>query len=211
MGRFSVETSLNNPQQNSFSSQQTDWPTTFPKESIGIEMSGVILEENSFSVSSGNFKIKDNSLTAIRNLRMKGYKVFLYFNEPLVSINKVTTSDVDSGIQSLMQIFGQAGIFSIEGILYSTTSLKEDMYVFPNNGMLKRAEKEFNQRYKDGYFVSNNIKGLKAGFSMGAKPILISSNAIDQVQDKLNTFANRSLKTRVSTYDDLLSFSNELN
>lgn len=213
MGRFSVDTSLKNPQQNNMQpgmmGTPSNWPTLFPKESIGIEIPGIVVEEGEI-LQPGDLKILDGSLNAIKELRLKGYKVFLFFNEPLISQGKLKVEDVDARLQHLMQIFGQAGILSIEGILYSTSTLKNDIYSFPNNGMLKRAEREFNQKYKGGYFLSNNLNGIKAGESAGAKPILINSLKIEEIQLKLNTFANKDLKNKIKIFNDLQSFSNFL-
>lgn len=214
MGRFSVETSINNPQQAPYQQggQQmlpSNWPTVFPKESIGIELPGVIVEEGEI-LTPGDIKIINNSLAALREIRLKGYKVFLFFNEPLISAGRLTSSDIDARNQHLMKIFGEAGIFSIDGLLYSTSTMKEDLFAFPNNGMLKKAENEFGLKFKGGYFISNNLNGLKAGSSSGARPILIKSNSFDLVQNKLETFANRELKTKTKTFNNLFDFANSL-
>jgi histidinol phosphatase-like enzyme len=216
MGRFSVETSLKNPHQNNIPGIPggqpgfpSDWPSVFPKETIGIELPGIILEEGEI-LKPEEVRVIAPSLAAVRELRLKGYKVFLFFNEPLISSGKLTQIDVDSRIQHLMQVFGQYGIFSIDGILYSTSSLKDDIYAFPNNGMLKRAENEFGQKFKGGYFISNNINGLKAGFASNARPIFIESGNFEITQNKLDTFANRDLKSKVKVFKDLTSFASTL-
>ena len=212
MGRFSVETSLSNPQAIPSQPNQlaAGWPSVFTKETIGIEIPGVIVEDKDI-ITPSDLEIIGTSLTAVRDMRLKGHKVFLFFNEPLISTGKLTALDVDDRIKQLMQIFGQAGILSIEGLLYSTSNFKDDMFAFPNNGMLKKAEKEFNLKFKGGYFVSNNLNGLKAGASCGAKPILIKSSIISDVEQKLNTFANRELKSKVKTYDTLFNFVSDFN
>jgi len=209
MGRFSIEKSLNNPQQTNSQPGTpnflTNWPQVFSKESIGIELPGVVWDDKEI-LNPTDISIITGSLEAVRNMRLNGYKVFLYFNEPLISKGRLTQNDVDARIQHLMQIFGQAGILSIEGILYSTTHFKEDLFAFPNAGMLKRAEKEFNQNYKGGYFVTNNYNGIKAGYSVGARPILINSEKQDTVLKKLDTFANKELKNKVNMFDNLQKF-----
>jgi histidinol phosphatase-like enzyme len=110
-----------------------------------------------------------------------------------------------------MEIFGQAGIFSIEGLLYSTTNSKEDIFSLPNTGMLKKAEREFKVKFKGGYFVGNKITDLKVADSVGSKPILINSGEYEETKSKLNTFANRDLKNKTKEFDSLLSFANSLN
>jgi len=208
MGRFSVETSSINSRAAVTQTNRpasAGWPSVFTKEAIGIEIPGVIVEDKDI-ITPSDLKIIGTSLTAVRDLRLKGYKVFLFFNEPLISSGRLTTLDVNDRINHLMQIFGQAGIFSIEGILYSTSNFKDDMFAFPNNGMLKKAEDDFNLKFKGGYFISNNLSGLKVGASCGAKPILIKSSIFPEVEQKLDTFANRELKSKVKTYDTLFNF-----
>lgn len=210
MGRFSVETSLCNPASNTTqpgTNQMVDWPTTFPKECIGIDRNGIILNDKPI-LSVDDMEILPGALEGIKLLRLKGYKVFLFFNEPLISQGVLTQQAVEEHNNHLMNIFGQAGILSIEGVLFSTTTHKQDIYAFPNTGMLKRAENEFKQKYKGGYFVGNNIKSLKAGNSAGARPVLIRSGNYTETEPKLNTFANKELKKRTLTFNSLFEFAN---
>jgi D-glycero-D-manno-heptose 1,7-bisphosphate phosphatase len=214
MGRFSIEKSLNNPQQNLMQPNgqpmsPAGWPTQFPKESIGIDRNGVIVEDKQI-FTPGDITIIPDSLEAIRTMRLKGYKVFLFFNEPLIGQGRLTPEDVEKQNQHLMNVFGQAGIFSIDGLLYSTTDNKQDIYSLPNTGMLKKAENEFRQKFKGGYFVGNKIIDLKAADSIGARPVFIKTGDCHETEPKLNTFANKELKAKTKTYNTLLEFANFL-
>jgi D-glycero-D-manno-heptose 1,7-bisphosphate phosphatase len=150
------------------------------------------------------------SLEAIRIMRLKGYKVCIFFNEPLITEGSITTDDVDRTNQKMMEVFGQAGIFSIDGLLYSTSSFKEDIYSMPNNGMLKKAEREFRLKFRGGYFAGDKIHDLKVADSVGARPILIRTGNFETTEEKLKTFANRQLKNKVKTFYNLLDFANSL-
>lgn len=210
MSRFSVETSLKNPRQPNLTSDFTgNWPTVFPKETIGIDRNGIIVTDKKI-LTPDDIEIVPGALEAIRTLRVKGYKVFIFFNEPLVGEGRLTQQDVEVQWQRMMEIFGQAGILSIEGMLYSTTTFKQDIYAFPNTGMLKKAEKESKQKFKGGYFVGNKINSLKAGFAAGAKPILIKTGDYEPAITKIETFANRDLKNKTSIFNTLLDFANSL-
>jgi histidinol phosphatase-like enzyme len=143
-------------------------------------------------------------------MRLKGYKVVIFFNEPLISAGKMTTFDVDATNQKLMELFGQAGIMTIDGLLYSTTSLKEDIYSMPNNGMMKKAEVDFKIKMKGGYFVGDKLYNLKAGDSMGMKPVLIKTGIYQETETKLKTFANRELEKKLKSFNSLLDFANSL-
>jgi D-glycero-D-manno-heptose 1,7-bisphosphate phosphatase len=208
MSRFSVETSFENPAQSQPGQfNPNDWPTNFPKETIGIERNGIIISNQSTPQNIEEIQLVPDACEAIRTMRLKGYKVAIFFNEPLISEKKITANEVDSSIQHLMQLFGQNGIFSIDGLYYSTTSMKMDMYSLPNNGMLKKAEKENNLKFKGGYFVGDKLYDLKAGFSCGAKPILIKTGLYEETEKKLKSFANRELNSKVKQFNSLLDFA----
>lgn len=208
MGRFSVETSISNPTQQG--GMPSGWPTVFPKETIGIERNGVIVRHDSDILSASQIEPIPWALEGIREMRLKGYKVVIFFNEPLIGDGKLTPEQVDATNTQLMSIFGQAGIASIDGLLYSTTSMKQDIYAMPNNGMLKKAEKDFKVKFKGGYFIGDKIYDLKVGDSAGSKPILIRTGEFDKTISKLDTFANRELKKRVRIYNTLLDFARTL-
>lgn len=186
-----------------------NWPSFFPKEVIGLDR-GVIFDETNPIMSSQNLFPRPGALEAVRTMRLKGYKVMIFFNEPLIFKKVLTEQHVNETVQGMMNIFGQAGIFSIEGLLYSTTNLKEDIYSMPNNGMLKKAENENKITFKGGYFVGDKLYNLKAGESCGAKPILIDVGQSEDAKQKLETFANKELKSKTKIYGSLLDFANSL-
>lgn len=210
MGRFSVETSINNPATNPQSGMPGNWPTVFPKETIGIERNGVIVNHNHSILSPAHIEPVPWALEGIRTMRLKGYKVVIFFNEPLITEGTVTPEIVDTTNNRLMEIFGQAGIMSIDGLLYSTSSFKQDIFSLPNNGMLKKAEKDFRVKFKGGYFVGDKMHDLKAGDSVHAKPVLIRSGQYEETLSKLDTFANKDLKSKTLIYNSLLDFANSL-
>jgi len=211
MGRFSVETSINNPAvQNQANNSNIAWPAVFPKETIGIDRNGVIVQHDEPIYNADQITIVPGSLDAIRMMRLKGYNVYIFFNEPMIGEGKTTPEAVDLTNNKLMEIFGRAGIMSINGLLYSTTDSKQDIFSLPNTGMLKKAEKELKAKFKGGYFVGDKLYDIKAGDSAGAKPVLIRTNKYDEVISKLDTFANRELKKRVRIYNTLLDFAEDL-
>lgn len=215
MGRFSVETSIKNISTgmpgNNFDPNmpQVNWPTQFLKETIGIERNGIIVQ-NKPIITADSIEIVPGALEGIRLMRMKGYRVVIFFNEPLITQNKITQQVVDESNQRLMQIFGQAGIMTIDGLLYATSNLKNDIFALPNNGMLKKAENEMKVSFKGGYFAGDKIHDLKAGASVNATPVLIKTGEYSSTLEKLDTFANRDLKQKTKIFDTLLDFANSL-
>jgi len=189
--------------------QQQNWPTYFPKETIGIDR-GAILNDTKPILNASDIELLPGALDAIRTIRLKGYKLVIFFNEPLITQGKITTQAVDSNVQQLMNYFGQAGILTIDGLLYATSNMKEDLFAMPNNGMMKRAENEMKVAFKGGYFAGNKLYNLKAGDSVHAKPILIKSPGYESEETKLDTFANKELKNKTKTFNSLLDFANSL-
>lgn len=186
------------------------WPTSFPKQTIGIDRNGVITSNTGSIIQPGQISIVPGALEAIRQMRLKGYKVVIFFNEPAISAKIATTSQIDAVIQRMMELFGQAGIQNIHGLLYSTSTFKDDIFALPNTGMPKKAENDFKVNFKEGYFVGSNMVGLKTAENIKAIPVLIKNGEYEDTLQKLDTFANKKLKQATKHYNSLLEFATQL-
>lgn len=193
---------------------QASWPKVFPKGIIGIERDGVIVKSNNSSpyiTNTDQIEILPGALEGIRLLRLKGYKLLIITDQPGIFKGLQTTEQVDAVHAHMMQLFGNAGIFSIDGIYYSTSDLKNDIYAKPNTGMFERASNENRGvDWKKGWFVGNTISDLKAAEKIGSKPVLIQSGKWEETLSKLDTFANRDLKSKTNVYSTLLQFAESL-
>lgn len=175
--------------------QAEPWPTNFPKPIIGIEKNGII--------TSGGLEMIDGALNAIKMIRMKLYKLVLISDE-----RGRQQSQVDAEMASLMNIFGNHGIQSIDSAYYSISADKSDHFVKPSTGMFKRAASEVvGADWKKGWYVGRTINDLKAADKVGARPILIKN---PETLEKLNTFSNKDLKKKTKVYDSLLEFASDL-
>lgn len=184
----------NQPQQQP---DMSNWPTLFPKPVIGLERKNVITSGDSLTPLPG-------ALEAIRGLRLKGYKVVLIMDEA-----GKTQPVVDNQNMKLMQIFGEAGIFSIDSMYYSIGTDKNDFYVKPSTGMFKRCENEHPQiKFSQGWYVGHNVKDAKAAFKVGARAVLI--NPSEEELKKLNSFANQKVKSKTKIYQSLQEFAETL-
>lgn len=184
-------------QQGVINQPQEQWPTSFPKPVVGIEKSEI--------VTNGGLNVIDSSLTAIKMIRKKGYR--------LVFINDERGRDpgqVESEWGSLMSIFGKAGIQSIDTMYFSPGTDKQDPYVKPNTGMFKRAEDEYHVKWSQGWHVGNTIADMKAADKLGAKPILIKTPKGLVTLDKLKTHANKQLNKKVKVFENLMEFATSL-
>ena len=178
---------------------------------IGLDRDGTINQDLGTYVTHPNqFVPIPNSLEAVALIRRKGYNIVILTNQAGISKGIMTVEDVDSVHTRMLELLGQAGCNSIDGIYYSTTSLKEDIYAKPNTGMFKRAEKEQRLKFKGGAYVGDKISDLKAAEKIGAIPVLVKTGYGLETIEKLNTFANRGLKKKTQIFNDLWEFANSL-
>ena len=110
----------------------------------------------------------------------------------------------------MLQMLGEIGCQSINGLYYSTTPFKDDPYRKPNTGMFKRASAEIGVDWTNGVYVGDKITDLKAAYKAKAKPILVRTGYGVETEKKLNTFANKDLKKRTEIYDNLSQFAHSL-
>ena len=181
---------------------------------IGLDRDGIIntIPEEGYVKTPSDLRIYDGVLDAIKIMRSKNYKVTIIADQPFIAKGFITPSDVDIVNQRLMEIFGQAGIMSIEGLYYNTSSYsKEDMYAKPNPGMFKRAENEQpGVDFSKGYYVGDSLVDLKAAVKVKAKPVLIRTGNGETTEQLLNKFSNQELKKKARIYSSLLEFANDL-
>ena len=202
------------PEQLALQQAQIDWPKVFPKAVVGLDRDGVI------NVDKGDYitKIEDwepipGSLEAIRMIRLKGYKVVILTNQGGISKGLQTHEQVDAIHNHMMKVFGEAGIFTIDGLFYAESSMREDYYAKPNIGMFHRAEKELlnGKRFKQGgFYVGDKMSDLKAAYKIGAKPILVRTGYGKQTETTLSKFSAEKIRKKTGVYDSLLDFAQAL-
>ena len=178
---------------------------------IGLDRDGTINQDLSTYVSHPNqFQPIPGSLEAVALIRRKGYNIVVITNQAGIMKGIMSTDDVDAVHQRMLELLGQAGCPSIDGIYYSTSNLKEDIYAKPNVGMFKKAEKDQHLKFKGGAYVGDKISDLKAAEKIGAIPVLVKTGYGIETIEKLNTFANRELKKKTQIFENLWEFANSL-
>ena len=202
------------PQQNQQQNVPADWPKLFPKSIVGLDRDGVINIDKGYLTSPDDWEPIPGSLEAIRMIRLKGYKLVILTNQGGIMKKEQTHDQVEAIHQRMMEVFGNAGIYSIDGLFYSESSLKEDYYAKPNLGMFHRAEKEiFNSkaRFKqNGFYVGDKMTDLKAAERIGAKPILVRTGHGLETEEDLKKFSREKLRKKTKVFDDLLQFAQRL-
>ena len=210
MGRYIAELAGPAPGQ-ATNMSPTGWPTVFNKSIVALDLNGLIVEDVPL-IDPQSIKVIPGVLEAIKIIRLKGHKLFILSDQPNILKGKTTQQNIDLCYQELMKIFGQFGIFSIDGFYYNSSDLKEDEYAKPNLGMVKRAETEASKgsKFKDGWYVGDSLIDLKFADRMGAKPVLIKSGNYQQTLEQLEKFTYRKLKNKTKIYNNLLEFANNL-
>jgi len=205
MGRYSTEPVAPAPRNHG------NWPTTFDKPIVGLDLSGTIVEDTPLR-SPSDVSVIPNVLDAIRMIRQKRHRVIILSDQPQIGEGLITPQNIDECFQSLMKIFGEAGIQSIDGFLYNTSNHKHDEYAKPNTGMVERAENELirDAKFKNGWYVGDSFIDLKFADRMGAKPVLIKTGNYQEALEKLEKHTYRKLKNKTLIYDTLLDFANDL-
>ena len=179
-----------------------------PKCVIGIDRDGVINKDLfDYCYKPEDFEPIPGSLESIARLRRAGHKIVIITNQGGIEKGIYTQEDVDKTHEYMLQLLGQAGCYSIDGVYYSASSRKDDMYAKPNTGMFKKCEKEIPFiKFDQGYFVGDKMSDLKAAVKIGAKPILVRTGYGEQTEKDLDKFAYRKIKKATKIFDNLAAF-----
>lgn len=178
------------------------------KPVIGIDRDGVINKElGRYCTSIQDFKPIPGSLEAIAELRNRGHGIVIITNQGGIEKGIMRTEDVDSIHQHMLELLGQAGCSSIDGIYYSESSSKNDYYAKPNIGMFKKCEEDNkNIIFKKGMYIGDKISDLKAAIKIGATPVLVRTGYGIETEKELNKFTYRNLKKKTKIFDSLSDF-----
>ena len=178
---------------------------------IGLDRDGTINEDiGTYVTKPEQFKPIDGSLEAIKLIRDKGYDVVILTNQAGIMKGIMDFVDVDVVHNYMLKLLGDIGCKSINGLYYSTTNLKDDIYAKPNTGMFKRSAAEVGCNWKNGLYVGDKITDLKAAVKAKAKPVLVKTGYGSETLTKLNSFANKDLKKQTEVYDNLYQFAHSL-
>lgn len=179
---------------------------------IGLDRDGVINRDlGTYCYKKEDFEVINGSLDAIATLRRKGFKIVIITDQGGIEKGLYTQEDVDTLHYHMLELLGQAGCSSIDGIYYSASSRKDDPFAKPNVGMFKKCEKDQKDiKFSEGYYVGDKMKDLKAAIKIGAKPILVRTGYGADTEKELNKFTYRDIKRRVKIYDNLAHFVDEL-
>ena len=214
MGRYSTDVVSSMPlsnQQSPYAGQQY-WPSIFPNAMVSLDLNGTIVEDRLLT-SPQNVVVIPGVLDAIRTIRIKGHPLFVLSDQPDITRGKIYPDNIETAFQHLMDVFGQAGIQTIDGFLYNTSDIKNDEFAKPNVGMIRRAENEILQgstKFKGGYHVGDSIGDLKMAVKASMTPVLVLTGSGRNVLKELDKHANKELKKKTKVVDNLQQFADSL-
>tara|TARA_B100000427_G_scaffold28105_1_gene20736 strand:- start:704 stop:1360 length:657 start_codon:yes stop_codon:yes gene_type:complete len=186
-----------------------DWPKEFPNGVIGIDRDGVINEWKNVIKRHEDVKWIPGSLEGIRTLRLKGYHVMMFSDQPIMK-GLIKAEEVDKIMNTFyMREFGQNGIFSIDGFLYNTSNDPRDMYSKPNTGMFNKMKQMYKMDITGGYYVGDTLDDIKMAQNGGAKPVLVRTGFGAKTEKENFKGINTKYKD-VQIFDNLLDFANSL-
>ncbi len=179
---------------------------------VGLDRDGVINRDlGTYCYKVEDFDPIPGSIDAIATLRRKGYKIAIITDQGGIEKGIYSMEDVDKVHDHMFELLGAAGCFSIDALYYSASSRKEDPYAKPNTGMFKRCEAEHKDiKFKEGYYVGDKMKDLKAAMNMGAKPVLVRTGYGLETEKELQKFTYRKIKARTLIFDNLEQFVESL-
>ncbi len=179
---------------------------------VGLDRDGVINRDlGTYCYKVEDFDPIPGSIDAIATLRRKGYKIAIITDQGGIEKGIYSMEDVDKVHDHMFELLGAAGCFSIDALYYSASSRKEDPYAKPNTGMFKRCEAEHKDiKFKEGYYVGDKMKDLKAAMNMGAKPVLVRTGYGAETEKELQKFTYRKIKARTLIFDNLEQFVESL-
>ena len=214
MGRYSTDVVSSMPlsNQQSPSKGQQYWPSIFPNAMVSLDLNGTIIEDRLLT-SPQNVVVIPGVLDAIRTIRIKGHPLFVLSDQPDITRGKIYPDNIETAFQHLMDVFGQAGIQTIDGFLYNTSDIKNDEFAKPNVGMIRRAENEILQgstKFKGGYHVGDSIGDLKMAVKALMTPVLVLTGSGRNALKELDKHANKELKKKTKVVDNLQQFADSL-
>jgi len=216
MGRFSVDKNIvPNAAQGTNSGVSTNaslvMPATFDKFTIALDRDGVVCECNDAITGPDKFIPIPDAFRAVAIIRSKGHRVVFLYDQPSVSHKKVTVEQVEDCNRHMLNLLGQAGCTSIDGIWYNTSSRKDDVYAKPNLGLFKHAENNSpGVKLAGGAYVGDTVEDLVMAERAGATPILVLTGKGQKARERLENPIYRMLKPKVQIYDTLMKFAETL-
>lgn len=179
---------------------------------VGLDRDGVINTDlGTYVTRKEDFVPIEKSLEAVALIRSKGHKIVIITNQGGIAKGTLAIDQVEDVHARMFELLGQAGCNSIDGLYYSSSSDKRDLFAKPNIGMFERAQDEIpGLDFSKGFYVGDKLSDLKAAYKIGARPILVRSGYGLETEKSLKKFTYQKIAKRTRIYDNLWQFAQAL-
>ena len=190
---------------------QLNFPSEFNKPTVALDRDGVLCECAEVISRGDQFVPIKDSFRAVAIIRSLGHKVVVLFDQPGISRKKITIPEVETMNQHMLNLLGQAGCISIDGMFYSISDKKRDVYAKPNLGMFNHAESMLSGvKLRGGYYVGDDIDDLVMANNAGATPVLVLTGKGEKTIRTLDKPIYKLLKPKVKVFANLMEFAKSI-
>jgi D-glycero-D-manno-heptose 1,7-bisphosphate phosphatase len=219
MARFSVQDNMQSttasPTAQVSQVDLTQGPLIFPSEylkhTVAFDRDGVLCECRDVIDSVDDFVPIPNAMRAVAIIRSLGHRVAVLFDQPGISRKKLEIQHVEAMNQHMLNLLGAAGCTSIDGIFYSTSDKKRDIYAKPNLGLFRHAESMLQGvRIRGGMYVGDDIDDMVMAHKAGATPVLVLTGNGTKTLARLDLPIYKLVKPKVVVVETLMDLAQRL-
>jgi D-glycero-D-manno-heptose 1,7-bisphosphate phosphatase len=147
-----------------------------PKKILLIDRDGTINKKapkGEYITSWDNFEFIPETFDAMKLLAEEGYKFIVITNQAGIARGKITSSDLESLHQKMLEKFKEDKI-DILKIYYSPHHWEENSFMRkPQPGMFFLASTEFDIRLDKIIYIGDDLRDCQAAYNAGCKSIFL--------------------------------------
>ena len=221
MGRYSIQANMQQQPVNSSvlsataqHSNDTNaqlplvFPSEYTKHVVAFDRDGVLCEYRDLIASADQFVPIPNAMRAVALIRSFGHRVVILFDQPKISRRQLEIPQVEAMNQHMLNLLGTAGCTSIDGIYYSTSDKKNDVYAKPNLGLFTHTEANLpGIKIQGGMYVGDSIEDIVMAHKAGATPVLVMTGNGAKTLAKLELSIYKLIRPSVVVVKDVMELA----
>lgn len=164
------------------------------QKAVFLDRDGTINKYVGFLTDIDDFELLPGAAEAIRKINDSGYLAIVVTNQPVIARGEVTVPELNAIHNKMDTLLGEKGAY-IDALYYCPHhpdsgfdgEIKELKIKCacrkPNPGMLKTASDDYNIDLERSWIVGDGMNDVLAGKNAGVRPILISENKYDNIDN----------------------------
>jgi len=146
-----------------------------PSRAVFLDRDGVINKEIEYLHEEDKFEILPGVLDGLKLLQQSGFKIIIVTNQAGIGLGYFTKEDFFRVNKKMLSVFN-ANQISIDKIYYCPHGVTDNCICRkPKNGMLLRAQKEYNIDMKKSFIIGDRDSDMQAGKLSDCTAILVQS------------------------------------